>query len=51
MSKQIVVKDQIHKMLNEIVEARMIKAPYLTINKQSVASELILLAYKREVKK
>lgn len=48
--KQVVVKDQVHKLLNELVDARRAKAPHLTTNKQSIVNDLIVKAWKREVK-
>lgn len=47
--KQVKILDNVNVMLTEIVKARR-ESGVLSVNKQSVTNELIVKAYKREVK-
>ena len=47
--KQVRLLDNVHSMLEKVVEQRK-KDGKLATNKQSVVNELIMQAYKKEVK-
>lgn len=47
--KQVKLIENVHDMLNKIVEQRK-KDGKLATNKQSVVNELIMSAYKKEIK-
>lgn len=47
--KQVKLIENVHDMLNKIVEQRK-KDGKLATNKQSVVNELVMAAYKKEIK-
>ena len=49
MAKQVKLLDNVHSMLEKVVEERK-KQGKLATNKQSVVNELIMAAYKKECK-